>query len=179
MNFDIIQKILQKKGGYPNEILKTIMQVINLTKYEFLKSMIDKFGKKGAEQFIQQSLRNMSKQGKIRINAGNLSAPGYEKDSFIELDLDNVNAKIVDLENEFYATVELKNWIISDSNIVFEDEDGNIQIFDIDGFLSEINDLDSSDYYEGINVLEGDIEDELEKILGVKVDLEYLPERRE
>ena len=85
MNFDIIQKILQKKGGYPNEILKTIMQVINLTKYEFLKSMVDKFGKEGAEQFIQQSLRNMSKQGKIRINAGNLSAPGYEKDSFIEL----------------------------------------------------------------------------------------------
>ena len=90
--------------------------------------------------------------------------------------VDGIGSQLIDVGQQ---TNFISPKYISDSNIVFEDEDGNIQIFDIDGFLSEINDLDSSDYYEGINVLEGDIEDELEKILGVKVDLEYLPERRE
>lgn len=177
MDFNVILKILNKRGGYPNKNLDTFLDVFNLKKFNFLKLMVDKFGKEGAEQFIQNSLREKSREDKIRISAGKYVAPGYENESFIELDLDYVTAKIEDVENEYWQTVELKNWNISDSNIIVETEDGEIEIYDVDGFLEEFQDLDPSTYENALNEIEGAIERELSKILGVKVYVEYEPYR--
>lgn len=175
MDFNVILKILNKRGGYPNKNLDTFLDVFNMKKFDFLKSMVDKFGKEGAEQFIQNNLRKKSREGKIRISAGEYVAPGYENESFIELDLDNVKATIEDIGNEYWQTVELKNWNISDSNIVVETEDGEIEIYDVDGFLEEFQDLDPSTFENALNEIEGAIERELSKILGVKVYVEYIP----
>jgi hypothetical protein len=175
MDFNVILKILNKRGGYPNKNLDTFLDVFGMKKFDFLKSMVDKFGKEGAEQFIQNSLRNKSREGKIRISAGEYVAPGYENESFIELDLDDVQVKIEDVENEYWQTVELKNWDISDSNIVVETEDGEIEIYDVDGFLEEVHDLDPQPFEDALNEVEGVIERELSKILGVKVYVEYNP----
>ena len=177
MDFNVILKILNKRGGYPNKNLDTFLDVFGMKKFDFLTSMVNKFGKEGAEQFIQNSLRNKSREGRISISAGEYVAPGYENESFIELDLDDVQVKIEDVENEYWQTVELKNWNISDSNIVVETEDGEIEIYDVDGFLEEFQDLDPSDYEGALNEVEGAIERGLSNILGVKVYVEYSPFR--
>jgi hypothetical protein len=177
MNFNVILKILNKRGGYPNKNLDTFLDVFNMRKFDFLKSMVDKFGKEGAEQFIQNSLRNRSKEGRIRISPGEYVAPGYEKESFIELDLDDVTVTIEDVDNEYWHNVVLENWNVSDSNIVVETEDGEIEIYEVDGFLEEFQDLDPSDYEGALNEVEGAIERGLSNILGVKVYVEYSPFR--
>jgi hypothetical protein len=169
MDFNVILKILNKRGGYPNKNLDTFLDVFNMRKFDFLKSMVNKFGKEGAEQFIQNSLRNRSREGRIRISPGEYVAPGYENESFIELDLDDVQVKIEDVENEYWQTVELKNWNISDSNIVVETEDGEIEIYDVYGFLEEFQDLDPSGYEGALNEVQMAIERGLSNILGVKV----------
>ena len=79
------------------------------------------------------------------------------------------------MDNEYWQSVVLENWNISDSNIVVETEDGEIEIYDVDGFLDEFQDLDPSNYENALNEIEGAIERELGKILGVKVYLEYEP----
>jgi hypothetical protein len=173
----VILKILNKRGGYPNKNLDTFLDVFNMRKFDFLKSMVDKFGKEGAEQFIQNSLRNRSKEGRIRISPGEYVAPGYEKESFIELDLDDVTVTIEDVDNEYWHNVVLENWNVSDSNIVVETEDGEIEIYEVDGFLEEFQDLDPSDYEGALNEVEGAIERGLSNILGVKVYVEYSPFR--
>ena len=177
MDFNVILKILNKRGGYPNKNLDTFLDVFNMRKFDFLKSMVDKFGKEGAEQFIQNSLRNKSREGRIRISPGEYVAPGYEKESFIELDLDDVTVTIEDVDNEYWHNVVLENWNVSDSNIVVETEDGEIEIYDVDGFLEEFQDLDPSDYEGALNEVEGAIERGLSNILGVKVYVEYSPFR--
>jgi|688.fasta_scaffold50808_6 hypothetical protein len=177
MNFNVILKILNKRGGYPNKNLDTFLDVFNMRKFDFLKSMVDKFGKEGAEQFIQNSLRNRSREGRIRISPGEYVAPGYEKESFIELDLDDVTVTIEDVDNEYWHNVVLENWNVSDSNIVVETEDGEIEIYEVDGFLEEFQDLDPSDYEGALNEVEGAIERGLSNILGVKVYVEYSPFR--
>jgi hypothetical protein len=177
MDFNVILKILNKRGGYPNKNLDTFLDVFNMRKFDFLKSMVDKFGKEGAEQFIQNSLRNRSKEGRIRISPGEYVAPGYEKESFIELDLDDVTVTIEDVDNEYWHNVVLENWNVSDSNIVVETEDGEIEIYEVDGFLEEFQDLDPSDYEGALNEVEGAIERGLSNILGVKVYVEYSPFR--
>ena len=175
MDFNVILKILNKRGGYPNKNLDTFLDVFNMKKFDFLRLMVEKFGKEGAEQFIQNSLRNKSKEGRIRVSPGEYVAPGYEKESFIELDLDNVKATIEDIDNEYWQSVVLENWNISDSNIVVETEDGEIEIYDVDGFLDEFQDLDPSNYEDALNEIEGAIERELGKMLGVKLYVEYEP----
>ena len=177
MDFNVILRILNKRGGYPNKNLDTFLDVFNMRKFDFLKSMVDKFGKEGAEQFIQNSLRNKSREGRIRISPGEYVAPGYEKESFIELDLDDVTVTIEDVDNEYWHNVVLENWNVSDSNIVVETEDGEIEIYDVDGFLEEFQDLDPSDYEGALNEVEGAIERGLSNILGVKVYVEYSPFR--
>ena len=177
MDFNVILKILNKRGGYPNKNLDTFLDVFNMRKFDFLKSMVDKFGKEGAEQFIQNSLRNRSREGRIRISPGEYVAPGYEKESFIELDLDDVTVTIEDVDNEYWHNVVLENWNVSDSNIVVETEDGEIEIYEVDGFLEEFQDLDPSDYEGALNEVEGAIERGLSNILGVKVYVEYSPFR--
>ena len=177
MDFNVILKILNKRGGYPNKNLDTFLDVFGMKKFDFLTSMVNKFGKEGAEQFIQNSLRNKSREGRIRISPGEYVAPGYEKESFIELDLDDVTVTIEDVDNEYWHNVVLENWNVSDSNIVVETEDGEIEIYDVDGFLEEFQDLDPSDYEGALNEVEGAIERGLSNILGVKVYVEYSPFR--
>ena len=179
MNFDIIQKILQRRGGYPNEIMGSLLPFFNMSKHEFLNSMIDKFGKEGAEQFIQQNLRNLSKKDKIRVSPGPYVAPGYEKVSFIELDLDDVKVSIEEDDNQFWSTIELENWMVSDSNIVVETVDGEIETWDIHGFLSDLQDEYPYDFRDAVDEIERGIRKGLEKFLGVRVYLDFLLERRE
>lgn len=169
MDFNVILKILNKRGGYPNKNLDTFLDVFNMRKFDFLKSMVDKFGKEGAEQFIQNSLRNKSREGRIRISAGEYVAPGYENESFIELDLDDVTVTIEDVDNEYWHNVVLEDWNVSDSNIVVETEDGEIEIYDVYGFLEEFQDLDPSGYEGALNEVQMAIERGLSNILGVKV----------
>jgi hypothetical protein len=169
MDFNVILKILNKRGGYPNKNLDTFLDVFNMRKFDFLKSMVDKFGKEGAEQFIQNSLRNRSREGRIRISAGEYVAPGYENESFIELDLDDVTVTIEDVDNEYWHNVVLEDWNVSDSNIVVETEDGEIEIYDVYGFLEEFQDLDPSGYEGALNEVQMAIERGLSNILGVKV----------
>jgi hypothetical protein len=177
VSFDKIIKILLKKGGYPSEFVTTLITFLGMSRYDFFKSIIAELGKEGAEQFIQNSLRNRSREGRIRISPGKYVAPGYEKESFIELDLDDVTVTIEDVDNEYWHNVVLEDWNVSDSNIVVETEDGEIEIYEVDGFLEEFQDLDPSDYEGALNEVEGAIERGLSNILGVKVYVEYSPFR--
>lgn len=179
MTFDLILKLLKKRGGYPNEFSETLLEVLNLTQHEFLNSMIEKFGKEGAENFIEQSLRNKSKEGPIKVSAGPYVAPGFEKDSFIEFDFSDVNVSIDGEDNPYWSTIVLENWTVSDSNIVIETEDGDIETWDIHGFLSVLQDEDPWGFRDAVDDVRNAIKKDLEKLLGVRVYLDFTPDRRE
>lgn len=177
MDFDFIKKILIKNGGYPNIRILRIFKAIGLSKVDFLKSMILKFGMEGAEQFIQQSLLNFSKNGKIRVSPGDIIAQGYEINSFIELDFKDVRVKIELDEN--YSVIELHDLIISDSNIVVETEDGEIEIYDLDGLMGSIADEDPYGYNEVEEYIVNGVREDLESFLGCRVYFDKLPDKRE
>lgn len=177
MDFDIIKKILEKNGGYPNIRILRIFKAIGLRKVDFLKSMISKFGMEGAEQFIQQSLLNFSKNGKIRVSPGDIIAQGYEINSFIELDFKDVRVKIELDENS--SVIELHDLIISDSNIVVETYDDEIEIYDLDGLIDSITEEDPYGYNEVEEYIVNGVRKDLESFLGCKVYFDKLPDRRE
>lgn len=178
MDFDIIKKILEKNGGYPNIRILRMFKAIGLSKVDFLKSMISKFGMEGAEQFIQQSLLNFSKNGKIRVSPGDIIAQGYEINSFIELDFKDVRVKIVELD-ENSSIIELHDLIISDSNIVVETEDGEIEIYDLDGLIDSITEEDPYGYSEVEEYIVYGVRKDLESFLGCLVYFDKLPDKRE
>lgn len=177
MDFNIIKKILEKNGGYPNIRILKIFKAIGLSKVDFLKSMISKFGMEGAEQFIEQSLLNFSKNGKIRVSPGDIIAQGYEINSFIELDFKDVRVKIELDENS--SVIEMHDLIISDSNIVVETYDDEIEIYDLDGLIDSITEEDPYGYNEVEEYIVNGVRKDLESFLGCKVYFDKLPDRRE
>lgn len=166
MDFNLILKFLNKKGGYPNKKVEALKEIFNLSDYEFLVSMVEHFGKEGAEAFIQEGLR---KSPIITVDAGPYVAPGYENESFIELDLSDVVVEIDDVEFQHWAAVLLENIKIVDSNIVVETDEGELIRGDIFSFLNHIRDLDPTDYEDTVNSFESTIDKALSKILGPRI----------
>lgn len=166
MDFNLILKFLAKKGGYPNKKVESLKQVFGLSDYGFLTSMVQHFGKTGAEEFIQEALR---KSPIMTVDAGPYVAEGYETESFIELDLSDVKVEIEDVEFEHWAAVLLENIKVIDSNIVVETDEGELIRGDIFSFLNHIRDLDPTDYDDTVDSFESTIDRGLSKIIGPRI----------
>ncbi len=172
LTFDKILKILLKRGGYPSKTVSDLLEVLDISKHEFFKLIVDHLGEEGAQKFFEKTIRNLSRDGKhFTFTPTGIFGQDTNNNNFIELDLSDVKIDI----NTPMSTVIIDNWDFGDSHLKVANEEGDTfegKIEDVYKWLfledpySEMDLTDSLDHM---------IESNLQRVLGVPV---YLNEKK-
>lgn len=166
MNLDYILKVLQKSGGYPNKKTDLILSALDITGPEFLKLVIDKFGKEGAEKFFTVSLRRLSeKNGKFTFHPYKYWVNDTSKKSYMDFDFSDATVEIVDPDDLRYISLVIDNAKLIDSKLNIETEDGEIHEWSFHELLDAIWEDDPYQYedakHEWWSVMKNAIHEEL------------------
>lgn len=147
MNLDYLFSILQKSGGYPNKLINKILTALNLTGAEFLKLVVDKYGKEGAEKFFTVSLRRLSeKNGKFTFHPYKYWVNDTSKKSYMDFDFSDATVEIEDPDDLRYITLVIDNAKLIDSKLNIETEDGEMHEWSFQELLDAIWDDDPYQY---------------------------------
>ena len=170
MNADVIFDILKNAGGYPNNRMSTILKTLDLYPSNFLKLVVDKFGKEGAEKFFTVSLKRLSeKNGKFTFHPYKHWVNDTSKKSYMDFDFSDATVEIEDPDDLRYITLVIDNAKLIDSKLNIETEDGEIHEWSFQELLDSIWDDDPYQYEDAKQEWWSVMKDSISNELGVPI----------
>jgi len=140
-------KVLNKVG-YPNPSIHSIAKMIDYNLEEFLPDLVSEIGEKKADEFTEKALNKMSTPKGIRIQG---------KDNSQEYAYIIIHNPRLDLEND--ETTVLCDWEWGDTNILYQDDDGNETYKTIEEVGEDLGMGDWSDYDDLVDGIKNDCND--------------------
>lgn len=170
MNIDYILKVLQKSGGYPNKKVNTILSALDISGPEFLKGIVDRFGKEGAEKFFTVSLKRLSeKNGKFTFHPYSHWVSDISKESYMNFDFSDATVEIEDPDDLRYISLVIDNAKLIDSKLNIESEDGEMHEWSFQELLDAIWDDDPYQYEDAKQEWWSVMKDSIKDELGVRI----------
>ena len=170
MNIDYILKVLQKSGGYPNNKVRTILSALDISGAKFLKGVVDRFGKEGAEKFFTVSLKRLSeKNGKFTFHPYKYWVNDTSKKSYMDFDFSDVTVEIEEPDDLRYITLFIDNAKLIDSKLNIETEDGEMHEWSFQELLDAIWDDDPYQYEDAKHEWWSVMKDSISNELGVPI----------
>jgi hypothetical protein len=140
-------KVLNKVG-YPNPSIHSIAKMIDYNLEEFLPDLVAEIGEKKADEFTEKALNKMSTPKGIRIQG---------KDNSQEYAYIIIHNPRLDLEND--ETTVLCDWSWGNTNILYQDDDGNETYKTIEEVGEDLGMGDWSDYDDLVDGIKNDCND--------------------
>jgi hypothetical protein len=140
-------KVLNKVG-YPNPSIHSIAKMIDYNLEEFLPDLVSEIGEKKADEFTEKALNKMSTPKGIRIQG---------KDNSQEYAYIIIHNPRLDLEND--ETTVLCDWSWGNTNILYQDDDGNETYKTIEEVGEDLGMGDWSDYDDLVDGIKNDCND--------------------
>ena len=172
LTFDKILKILLKRGGYPSKTVSDLLEVLDISKHEFFKLIVDHLGEEGAQKFFEKTIRNLSRDAKhFTFKPTDIFGQDTSKDFFIELDLSDAKIAL----NTAMSIVIIDDWDFGDSHLKVANEEGDTfegKIEDVYKWLFLEDPYSDEDITDSLDHM---IESNLQRVLGVAV---YLNEKK-